>query len=403
MRFAHVDQHHIGFLADLQRAEIIRAAQRAGGIDGGHLQHLARRQDRRVAEVAAVIMHRLRHVAEHVIAPVRCGGVGAERHGDAPVDHLRRRAAAEDRHDGAGVMGHGGAGLLQCLDVLFGQIDAMRQEGMRPQQPQRAGIGNGAVAVAVLGEQHVMPGAQVADRFGHPPHLGFGHLPPVVAAIDRHDEADAGAGIQQIVMRRDQRLADLELSHETDRDGRAVRPVIGQRKRRPVRTHRQHRAKARIAGGGAMGGAKGRVVGAIDIGATAQQGDTGGHPAHQPLEQREPRFGGPEAGPGRAGIKPRAGVEPGRDIAGPQGPHQPVTGMGMTVDQAGNGHPAPRLDHLARPVGQRRQFGVGSDGGDPVGLDGDGGILNHPSVGIDGQRGDMADQDIGHAGAFRSG
>ena len=32
--------------------------------------------------------------------------------------------------------------------------------------------------------------------------------------------------------------------------------------------------------------------------------------------------------------------------------------MGMTVDQAGNGHPAPRLDHLARPVGQRRQFGA---------------------------------------------
>lgn len=66
---------------------VVLHPQRPGAVDHAHLQRLAGRQPRRVAVVAAaVVVHRLLHVAEHVARAVRLTRLARLIGWDAPLD-----------------------------------------------------------------------------------------------------------------------------------------------------------------------------------------------------------------------------------------------------------------------------------------------------------------------------
>ncbi len=147
-----------------------------------------------------------------------------------------------------------------------------------------------------------------------------------------------------------------------------------------------------------MGVAEGRIVGAVHVGPAAKQGEAGGHPGLQPLKLCELRLGAPEFHGRAAGIDLRAGVEPGNSVAGPERAYKPVPGMGVAVDQPRYGRHAAPVDHLRHVLMRGAHLGVGADRDNPVGADRDGGIVEHPALGVQRDGGDVADQDVGHAG-----
>lgn len=96
MRLEPVNKDDIGFFARLKRAKLMIKSKRAGRADCRHLQCLAFGQNSRVAKVASVIMHALRHVAEHIIPAIGCCSVGAKRHIHTKVQQFRDRTATKD-------------------------------------------------------------------------------------------------------------------------------------------------------------------------------------------------------------------------------------------------------------------------------------------------------------------
>ena len=160
MRLAEVEQHDVGFLASLERADLVLHADGLRGIDGHHLQSLPGRQDLIVTEMAAVIMHGLLHVSDHVSGPIRRGRVRADSDGHALIDQLRHRAAALDRSDGGRVVHDAGTSFAQRSDIRLGQIGAVRQEGILAEQILRVmSIGDTAFAMTVLGAKGRGPAA----------------------------------------------------------------------------------------------------------------------------------------------------------------------------------------------------------------------------------------------------
>ena len=73
--FEQVNQDHVGFFACFKRANLGLKSECFGRVNGHHFKHLAVRQHARVTKMAAVVMHGLEHVAEHVVAAVGCGAV----------------------------------------------------------------------------------------------------------------------------------------------------------------------------------------------------------------------------------------------------------------------------------------------------------------------------------------
>ena len=107
-----------------------------------------------------------------------------------------------------------------------------------------------------------------------------------VRLVDRHDQAHACPGAQQVVVRLGQFGADRQLVFETQRDfARLVKAAIGLGERCAVHTGGHHRAQTRLAGGGAMQIARFARVSAIVVRATTQQHGAGGDPRPEPFQR----------------------------------------------------------------------------------------------------------------------
>ena len=314
MWLEQVHQDDVGLLAGFERADLMLQAERARGIDGHHFQHLAVRQHARVAEVAAVVMHGLEHVAEHVVATVGCDAVRPQGHGHSGLQQLGHRAAPADRHDGAGVMHDACAGGRAGGNVFGSEVDGMRHKGRAAEQAQFVMRKfQGAGTVAVLREAQL-----VAPRHGHvfaclaAEDVGVLRLPGLVfGVVDGQRDADVHAAIGSAMLAADDLFT--RLNHLLERDLAvgtlvAIPLCIDAWRWWAGWTHREEGARAGLGNSVAMACRVFRIVHTHDRVSAAEQAHTRGGTALEALQRREFGFGVPELLVGTHGIDALTGV-----------------------------------------------------------------------------------------------
>ena len=271
VRPAQVQQHDVGLLADLQRADVLFHAERLGAVDGAHLEHAARRQPGGVFEERPVVMHALLHVAEHVAGSVRRGGVGSDAHIGARIEEFRHRAATENGSDGARDYGRCSVPVSATMRISSAvrSVECERR-AFGPRMPSSLRVGDAALVVAVLRENE-------AALTGEARHLDglFARFREILGAQrfhmlrtqGRRDQRDVEAAAMGAVPGVDQFHAGFVLAVEID--GIFVRRSvldarIGARMGRTGRADGDDGAGADFAHAFAMGVAVDRIVGPQD-------------------------------------------------------------------------------------------------------------------------------------------
>ena len=146
-------QRDVGQLADLQRAELVVAAQAARALDGGQRQRAARGHRGRAAGQARVEQRlaqldgqRARLVGRGAVDPEADGRAGARE-----VDH-GRDARAQARV-GARAVRHAGARRAEARDLLGAQVHAVREPHVVAQPAEVLEVLHGAHAEALDGRR----------------------------------------------------------------------------------------------------------------------------------------------------------------------------------------------------------------------------------------------------------
>ena len=216
----------------------------------------------------------------------------------------------------------------------------MREQRIGAEQAVAVREGDAALCVAVLREDHAALAAQIAHLFGLVDgggDLAGGQLAKMFGPQGRRDDGDADAPVARPVPRVDQTFAGGKLVFETDLAfgfDVAVPARIGARMRRARRAHGHDRARAHPEHALAVRGPIGRLVGAHDRVAAAEQRNAGRDPEAQALEGGKLRFGEPERVGGTDRVGLAAGVVPKLRIAPTHRFDEAVARMRMRVDEA---------------------------------------------------------------------
>ena len=148
-----------------------------------------------VLVVGPMVAHALEHVAEHVVAAVRRGAVGAQDHVHARVDELRHGASGDVGGGGAGVVDDDRARLGADADLFVGEAGGVGEKGVGPEDVQRlVGELDGAPGVAVLAEEDTVLPGEVSRRL----RLGLEglQLPAVDGVAGRVVDREHHAGLE---------------------------------------------------------------------------------------------------------------------------------------------------------------------------------------------------------------
>ena len=120
-------------------------------------QRLPGRKGHGIARRGFLQEGRRAHLLEHVEIVVRTGSVRADRHQRTRGAHpLDGRHAARYFHVALRVVRHGDAPRGECLDVAVGHVDAVRADGLRPQQSQPVEVFDRGFPVLFAHDAHLV-------------------------------------------------------------------------------------------------------------------------------------------------------------------------------------------------------------------------------------------------------
>ena len=158
MGFLKVHDDQVGQRALADDAQFaFGIAHRPRAVHRRQPQRLPGRKGHGIARRGFLQEGRRAHLLEHVKIVVRAGSVRADRHQRTRGAHpLDGRHAARYFHVALRVVRHGDAPRGECLDVAVGHVDAVRADGLRPQQSQPVEVFDRGFPVLFAHDAHLV-------------------------------------------------------------------------------------------------------------------------------------------------------------------------------------------------------------------------------------------------------